>query len=41
VQVDELITGRYGLHEVEAALMMGKTDPVAIKSMVIPALTEG
>lgn len=40
VQVDELVTGRYGLHEVEGALMMGKTDPVAIKSMVIPALTE-
>lgn len=39
VEVDELITGRYGLDAAEDALMKAKTDPMAIKTMVIPALT--
>ncbi|MCR2825074.1 NAD(P)-dependent alcohol dehydrogenase [Microbacterium sp. zg.Y909] len=41
VSVDALITGRYGLRDVESALMMSKTDPAAIKSMVLPALVTG
>lgn len=40
VDVAELVTGRFGLHDVEKALMMAKTDPTAIKTMVIPALTQ-
>lgn len=39
VQVEDLVTGRFGLHEVEGALMMSKQDPQAIKSMVVPSLT--
>ncbi|MDQ0613641.1 L-iditol 2-dehydrogenase [Microbacterium sp. W4I4] len=35
----DLVTGRYGLDGVEEALMKAKTDPVAIKTMVIPSLT--
>lgn len=44
VDVDSLITGRFGLADVEEALLKGKTDPLAIKTMVIPglgAVTEG
>lgn len=36
VDVDSLITGRYGLGDVEEALLKAKTDPLAIKTMVIP-----
>lgn len=39
VVVHDLVTGRYGLDGVEEALMKAKTDPVAIKTMVIPSLT--
>jgi len=39
VDVDSLITGRFGLDQVGEALMMAKTDPKAIKSVVIPANT--
>lgn len=38
VDVDSLISGRYGLADVEGALLKGKTDPLAIKTMVIPGL---
>lgn len=41
VEVESLVTGRYGLDHVEEALMKAKTDPVAIKTMVVPSLTEG
>lgn len=39
VEVDPLITGRFGLDQVEEALMMTKTDPRAIKSVVVPKMT--
>ncbi len=39
VQVADLVTGRYGLEVVGEALMRGHTDPTAIKTMIIPALT--
>jgi L-iditol 2-dehydrogenase len=39
VEVASLVTGTYGLDEVESALMKAKTDPSAIKTMIIPALT--
>lgn len=39
VNVSSLITGHYGLHDVEEALMKASTDPAAIKTMVIPAMT--
>lgn len=39
VVAHDLVTGRYGLDGVEEALMKAKTDPVAIKTMVIPSLT--
>lgn len=38
VDVDSLITGRFGLADVEEALLKGKTDPLVIKTMVIPGL---
>lgn len=38
IDVDSLITGRFGLDEVEDALLKAKTDPLAIKTMVIPGL---
>lgn len=41
VVVDPLITGRFGLQDVEEALMKAKTDPLAIKTMIEPALTPG
>ncbi|MBT2517863.1 NAD(P)-dependent alcohol dehydrogenase [Streptomyces sp. ISL-90] len=41
VDVTPLVTARYGLDGVEEALMKSKTDPVTIKTMVIPALTGG
>lgn len=41
VEVESLITGRFGLDQVDEALMSAKTDPLAIKTMVIPSLTDG
>ncbi|KJL18924.1 Sorbitol dehydrogenase [Microbacterium azadirachtae] len=40
VDVSEIVTGRYGLDDVEVALMKAKTDPLAIKTMIIPGLTQ-
>lgn len=40
IEVKSLVTGRFGLDGVEEALMKAKTDPTAIKTMIIPALTE-
>jgi L-iditol 2-dehydrogenase len=40
LDVDPLVTGRFGLDKVEEALMKAKTDPTAIKTMIIPALTD-
>ncbi len=39
VQVSDLVTGTYGLDVVGEALMRAKTDPTAIKTMIIPSLT--
>ncbi|WP_309082137.1 NAD(P)-dependent alcohol dehydrogenase [Zhihengliuella sp.] len=39
IEVDSLVTGRYGLDAVEEALTKAKSDPVAIKTMIIPSLT--
>lgn len=39
VDVEPLVTGRYGLDRTEEALLSAKTDPAAIKTMVIPSLT--
>lgn len=39
VEVASLVTGAYGLDDVESALMKAKTDPGAIKTMIVPALT--
>ncbi|MFS6530450.1 NAD(P)-dependent alcohol dehydrogenase [Microbacterium aurugineum] len=39
VDTSGIVTGRYGLDGVEDALMKAKTDPEAIKTMIIPALT--
>lgn len=38
VEVEPLVTGRFGLGEVERALQAAKIDPLAIKSMIVPAL---
>ncbi|WP_261165830.1 NAD(P)-dependent alcohol dehydrogenase [Microbacterium sp. Marseille-Q6965] len=38
VSVEPLVTGRYGLADVEEALLKAKTDPTAIKTMVLPGL---
>lgn len=40
VEVASLVTGRYGLEDVAEALMRAKTDPLAIKTMIIPELTK-
>lgn len=40
IEVKSLVTGRFGLDNVEDALLKAKTDPTAIKSMIIPSLTE-
>lgn len=40
VEVASLVTGRYGLEHTADALMKAKTDPTAIKTMIVPALTE-
>ncbi|SDI64811.1 L-iditol 2-dehydrogenase [Arthrobacter subterraneus] len=40
IEVASLVTGRFGLDGVEEALMKAKTDPTAIKTMIIPSLTE-
>ncbi|MCU1637080.1 MAG: sorbitol dehydrogenase [Cryobacterium sp.] len=39
LDVDPLVTGRFGLDKVEEALLKGKTDPTAIKTMIVPSLT--
>lgn len=39
VDVSGIVTGSYGLDEVEAALMKAQTDPTAIKTMIVPAMT--
>lgn len=39
VEVASLVTGRHGLHEVANALMTAKTDPTAIKTMVVPSMS--
>jgi L-iditol 2-dehydrogenase len=36
VQLDELVTGHYGLDQVEAALLAGRRDPLAVKPVVLP-----
>lgn len=40
IEVQSLVTGRFGLDGVEEALMKAKTDPTAIKTMIIPSLME-
>lgn len=40
VNVEGIVTGRYGLEDVEESLMKAKSDPMAIKTMVIPGLRE-
>jgi L-iditol 2-dehydrogenase len=37
VQLDRLVTGHYGLDEVDAALSVARTDPKAVKPMVVPS----
>ncbi|GAA3765113.1 NAD(P)-dependent alcohol dehydrogenase [Microbacterium kribbense] len=39
IDVSDIVTGRYGLEDVEGALMKAQTDPLAIKTMIVPALT--
>lgn len=36
VELDSLVTHRFGLEDVEAALLTGTTDPHAIKSVIVP-----
>jgi L-iditol 2-dehydrogenase len=36
VDVEAIITGRYGLDEAEAALNAGREDPANVKAMVVP-----
>ncbi|MGV8911727.1 MAG: NAD(P)-dependent alcohol dehydrogenase [Rhodoglobus sp.] len=40
IDVSGIVTGRYGLENVEEALTKSKNDPLAIKTMIIPALTK-
>jgi L-iditol 2-dehydrogenase len=40
VEVESLVTGRYGLRDVVTALRTAQTDPSAIKTMVIPSMTD-
>jgi L-iditol 2-dehydrogenase len=40
VDVSGMVTGRYGLENTADALMKAKTDPTAIKTMIIPARTQ-
>jgi L-iditol 2-dehydrogenase len=37
VELDRLVTGRYGLDQVEEALTVARTDPLAVKPVVSPA----
>jgi L-iditol 2-dehydrogenase len=37
VQLDRLVTGHYGLDQVADALSVTRTDPHAVKPMVVPA----
>jgi L-iditol 2-dehydrogenase len=39
IDVSGIVTGHYGLDAVEEALTKSKSDPLAIKTMVIPSLT--
>jgi len=39
IDATSLVTGRYGLEDVEEALLKSTTDPVSIKTMIIPPLT--
>jgi L-iditol 2-dehydrogenase len=36
VHLDELVTGHYGLAQVQAALQAGRRDPLAVKPVVLP-----
>jgi L-iditol 2-dehydrogenase len=36
VHLDELVTGHYGLNQVEEALRAGRRDPLAVKPVVLP-----
>ncbi len=36
VRLDRLVTGHYGLAQVEAALLAGRRDPLAVKPVVLP-----
>ena len=36
VDLDAMVTGHYGLHDVEAALTASRNDPTAVKSIVRP-----
>lgn len=38
VDAAPLVTGRYGLDDVEGALMKAKTDPLAIKTVIVPSI---
>jgi L-iditol 2-dehydrogenase len=38
VQLDRLVTGHYGLDQVREALTVARTDPHAVKPMVVPGL---
>lgn len=39
VVLDPLVTGHYGLDDVEAALTAARRDPTTVKAMVVPALS--
>jgi L-iditol 2-dehydrogenase len=36
VRLDDIVTGHYGLGEVEQALGAGRRDPLAVKPVVVP-----
>jgi threonine dehydrogenase-like Zn-dependent dehydrogenase len=36
VDLDSLVTGHYGLHDVEAALTASRSDPTTVKAIVRP-----
>jgi L-iditol 2-dehydrogenase len=40
VNLDSMVTGHYGLHDVEQALTASRSDPSMIKAMVTPEATE-
>ncbi|MFC4222993.1 NAD(P)-dependent alcohol dehydrogenase [Lysinibacter cavernae] len=41
VDLDSLVTGEFGLDQVEEALLAAGSDPTALKSVVVPSLTAG